>query len=125
MPPAAPITLAYGVAAQELSDNRSAVCTKPEERGMAKAENAGFAPEEIETQCKQAEDQRVAQNGNAVDIGRERVERQQHHDKDDDAGPRTQPCAARRYLCGHRRHDGTKPCGRNRTTITAPTSTKA
>ena len=51
-------------------------------------------PEEIEAERKQTEDQSVAEDGDAVDIRRELVERQQHHDNDDDGRPEVGPSPA-------------------------------
>jgi hypothetical protein len=55
-------------------------------------------PEEIEAERKQTEDQSVAEDGDAIDIRRELVERQQHHDNDDDGRPEVGPS-----FCGRQR----------------------
>ena len=50
--------------------------------------------DQVENGRKQTEDQSVAEDGDAVDIRRELIERQQHHDNDDDGRPEVGPSPA-------------------------------
>ena len=96
---------------------------------MTEAQDAGLAPEKIEAQREDAEDQRIAQDADLVGAGPEGIgDEQEHENAERRGGPQVAPardgddCSLARR---RRRHDGTSPRGRKRTTATAAMSTSA
>ena len=110
-------------------EDRHRIGAEPEEGGLPEAQHAGLAPEKIEAERQDAENQRVAQDADLIGAGPERIGDEQEHENAERRGrPEVAPardgetCSLARR---RGRHDGTSPRGRKRTTATAAMSTSA
>ena len=112
------------------AENRHGIGADAKERGVPKAQYAGFSPQIIEAEGKKRKNQRIANDRQAIGVGPERISGGDRGKRDREQYPGIRQCRGPAsphgdFAAGHGSYTGISPRGLKRTMMTAAIRTSA